>query len=111
MRHLDDLYIPDHLEDYRKILGALLDVNNLVSNPVLPSNYSSVLQKWREAWCDLRDSREISEREGLGPQGPSRPAGGLRPPLPPPPPKKIPKKIKDGHHGPKMAASNRYGSN
>ena len=61
MRRLEDLYIPDHLEDYRKILGALLDVNNLVSNPVLPSNYSSVLQKWREAWSDLRDNREISE--------------------------------------------------
>ena len=46
-----------------------------------------------------------------GPLGPSGPAGGLRPPLPLPPQKNLKKKIQDGRHGPKMAASNRYGSN
>ena len=35
----------------------------------------------------------------------------FRPCLGPPPPAKKTKEIKDGHHGPKMAASNRYGSN
>ena len=52
----------------------------------------------------------LTPAEGWGPFGP---CWGLRPPLPPPPQKKSKKnqKIQDSRHGPKMAASNRYGSN
>ena len=60
LRHIKDLHIPDHLEDFQRVLGALLEVNNMVSNPVLPLNYSSVLSRWREAWYYLREKRNIS---------------------------------------------------
>lgn len=60
LRHLDALKIPDHLQDYQEALDALLEVNNLVSNPILPPNYASVIKSWKEAWSKLRENRDIT---------------------------------------------------
>ena len=60
MHHLDDLQIPDHLKDFRLTLDALLALNLLVSNPVLPPDYPKIIQNWRQAWSKLRSCRDIT---------------------------------------------------
>ena len=60
LMNLDKLHITAHLQDFKSALDALLAINLLVSNPVLPSNYSVVIENWRQAWYVLRENRDIT---------------------------------------------------
>ena len=44
----------------KSALDALLAVNLLVSNPVLPSNYPEVIENWRRVWSNLRENRDMT---------------------------------------------------
>ena len=60
LTNIKNLHIPQEFRDFELALLALRELDLLVSNPVLPTNYREVIQAWKDAWDILFSARNIT---------------------------------------------------
>jgi hypothetical protein len=60
LANVEKLGIPEQFSDYKRALLAHRRLDQMVSKPILPTDYREVIQGWRETMLELFLGRDIT---------------------------------------------------